>query len=110
MVFLRSNAKNSEINTTTIQLLTNGQRVSFSFSASNLFGDSKPQLVSPIKMKIVIGDRTIECSNNIGYTDEAFSFTFNTLDMPDKIIVYSNDEAKSTVAYDGKTKDVTFAD
>ena len=101
----------SETNTTKIQLLTDGQRISFSFSSSDLFsGGTMPQPVSPVKMKIVVGNRTVECRNSIDYTSEAIYFTFDTLDAPDKIIVYSNDEAKSTVAYDGKSKEVTFAD
>jgi len=99
---------NSEKNTTTIQLLTDGQRISFSFSMSS--SGTMGQPISPVKMKIEAGNRTIECDNNIGYTNEAIYFTFNTLDMPEKIIVYSNDDKKSTVAYDGKTKEVVFAD
>ena len=99
----------NETNTTTIQLLTDGQRISVSFSMSN-FGGPISQPVSPIKMKIVAGDRTIECSDQITLTSDAMFFTFYTLATPDKIIVYSNDEKQSTVAYDGKTKEVIFAD
>ena len=98
----------SETNTTTIQLLTDGQLIRLlQFKTSN-GGWSEP--ASPIKMKIIIEDKTIECSNDIGITNKGFIFTFETLDMPEKIIVYSNDGAKSKVAYDGKTKEVTFVD
>ena len=101
----------NETNTTKIQLLTDGQQILFSFDASAfLSGGTMPQPVSPVKMKIVVGDRIIECSNSIDYTSEAIYFTFDTLDAPDKIIAYSNDEAKSTVVYDGKSKEVAFVD
>jgi len=73
-----------ETNTTTIKLLTDGQRISFTFSASNLFGGTIPQPVSPIKMKIAVGNRIIECNNEIGYTSDEISFSFNTLNKPDK--------------------------
>ena len=98
-----------ETNTTTIQLLTDGQRIPVTFSMSNIGGPISQPVIS-VLMKIIIGNRTIECNDRIGMTNEAISFTFNTLDTPDKIIVYSNDDRKSTVAYDGKTKEVVFVD
>ena len=109
--------RDGNANTTTIQLLLDGQKLELkgSFSSNSLPGSGRGmnisnfQVVSPVKMDIVVGSKTFKCSNDIMLQGDMILFTFSTSDSPDKIIVYSNDEKKSTVAYDGKTKEVVSA-
>ena len=112
-----------EKNSTTVQLFADAQAIKLNVSGT-LSPDKLFQSI-PVRMKIVVGDKTIECNTSgqfqnyrmggtengdLEYMVDGITFSFNTSEMPDKIIVYSNDENKSTVAFDGKTKEVVSTD
>jgi hypothetical protein len=94
--------------TTTIELVNDGppMQVKGSFTLNSLQGGSATpaKFVSPIKMAIIVDGQRIECNNDIAFSKTIVKFDFATSKAPDKIIVYSNDELKSTVFFDGKAK------
>jgi hypothetical protein len=93
---------------TIIKLLGDGQSIKFkgSFSGSDLSNMEAMSLTSPVMMSIEVNGQTIPCDNDILRSQSDFEFIFHTEKKPDKIIVYSNDEKKSTIIFDGKTKKI----
>jgi hypothetical protein len=62
------------------------------------------KIIPPVWMKIVVDGETLSAEDiTAGY---GYSFTFNTGQKPEKIIVYSPDNDKESVTFDGKTKKV----
>jgi hypothetical protein len=58
----------------------------------------------PVWMKIVVGGKTIISKHII--VNNSYTFSFETTQMPEKIIVYNKGDNKESVTFDGKTKKV----
>jgi hypothetical protein len=82
----------------TVELLGDGQPIKFKGS----FSGGAVSFTSPLKMALETNGQRIECDNDITLQGSNFIFRFNTEAKPDKIIVYTNDDAKSTITFDGK--------
>jgi len=64
----------------------------------------KGGMIPDLGMRILVDGRTLEYESGSISPNGRYVYYFKTTKKPEKIIVYSNDDGKATLTFDGKSK------